>query len=69
MNQDAFIVLPNFMDKSNFHLFAVCDGHGKYGQDASSYVKRALPLEMMVRIDQGHTIEAALSNSFKHIHA
>ena len=42
-NQDAFIVNPNFSDNQNYHLFAVCDGHGLRGHDVSAFLKQNLP--------------------------
>ena len=42
-NQDSFILSPNLQKKSAMHFFSVCDGHGKYGSEISSYVKYSLP--------------------------
>jgi len=42
-NQDSFILVPN-MNSCNFrHFFGVCDGHGQYGREASSFIKLRLP--------------------------
>ena len=42
-NQDAFIIHPNLQGSRGQYLFAVCDGHGMYGHDVSSFVKHTLP--------------------------
>jgi serine/threonine protein phosphatase PrpC len=30
--------------KSSLHYFAVCDGHGAFGSEASSFVKQKMPI-------------------------
>jgi len=42
INQDAFIIIENFMMK-NRYLFGVCDGHGVNGHFVSEFVKEILP--------------------------
>jgi serine/threonine protein phosphatase PrpC len=37
-NQDQYTVLPEF-GSSDTAFFAVFDGHGKYGDDVSTYCK------------------------------
>jgi serine/threonine protein phosphatase PrpC len=42
INQDAFIIIENFMMKDRY-LFGVCDGHGVNGHFVSEFVKEILP--------------------------
>ena len=42
INQDAYIIIENFMMKDRF-LFGVCDGHGVHGHFVSEFVKEILP--------------------------
>ena len=34
---------PNILGLPALHIFGICDGHGQFGRDVSSYVKTALP--------------------------
>ena len=43
VNQDSFILHPNFNKSPYCHLFSVCDGHGLAGRDASDFIKQHLP--------------------------
>jgi serine/threonine protein phosphatase PrpC len=42
-NQDSFILAPNLLNQPALHYFGICDGHGQFGKEVSSYVKSALP--------------------------
>lgn len=42
VNQDAYILQPNIQGLPQVHLFGVCDGHGQFGRNVSSFVKVAL---------------------------
>jgi serine/threonine protein phosphatase PrpC len=39
VNQDSYIACKEFGGRSDTHFFAVCDGHGYYGREASTLVK------------------------------
>lgn len=43
LNQDSFIVGTKLCGDPHQHLFAVADGHGKFGKEISGLVKRRLP--------------------------
>jgi serine/threonine protein phosphatase PrpC len=43
VNQDSFILSPNFLNNFHQHFFGVCDGHGACGRDVSNYIKVKLP--------------------------
>jgi len=43
VNQDAYIEVVNFARSPDMHFFGVCDGHGFYGKDVSSFCKQRLP--------------------------
>jgi hypothetical protein len=43
VNQDSFILSPNFSNCSFRHYFGVCDGHGQNGKEASHFIKLRLP--------------------------
>ena len=43
LNQDNFFFFPNFLNKSDYYYIGVCDGHGLFGQNISSYLKEHLP--------------------------
>jgi serine/threonine protein phosphatase PrpC len=40
VNQDSFVLKPNFNKSPYFHLFGVLDGHGVAGRDASDFIKQ-----------------------------
>ena len=42
-NQDNFFIFNNFNNNSNYIFMGVCDGHGLFGQDISSYLVSNLP--------------------------
>lgn len=43
VNQDAYLDFANFAHSTDMHFFGVCDGHGFYGKEVSSYCKQRLP--------------------------
>jgi serine/threonine protein phosphatase PrpC len=43
VNQDSFILCPNFSNVNFRHFFGVNDGHGHNGRDASGFIKTRLP--------------------------
>ena len=49
MNQDSYILQPNIQSLPQVHLFGVCDGHGQYGKNVSSYVKVAFAQQLEKR--------------------
>ena len=42
-NQDNFFIFKNFLNDKNYLFLGVCDGHGIFGQDISSYLVNNLP--------------------------
>eukprot|EP00347_Sterkiella_histriomuscorum_P002767 403366879 len=42
-NQDIWITVPHFTGLKYCHFFSVCDGHGQYGREVSTYLKNKLP--------------------------
>ena len=42
-NQDNFFIFKNFLNNENYTYIGVCDGHGIFGQDISSYLVNNLP--------------------------
>ena len=42
-NQDNFFIFNNFNNNSNYIFMGVCDGHGIFGQDISTYLVNNLP--------------------------
>ena len=45
-NQDNFFIYNNFNNNSNYIYLGVCDGHGLFGQDISTYLVNKLPQNM-----------------------
>ena len=45
-NQDNFFIYNNFNNNSNYTYLGVCDGHGLFGQDISTYLVNNLPQNM-----------------------
>jgi len=43
-NQDNWITVPHFCGLKYCHFFSVCDGHGQYGREVSTFLKTKLPL-------------------------
>ena len=50
-NQDSLFIFKNF-DVSNNLYIGVCDGHGKYGKEVSSYISSNLPINLNKNILQ-----------------
>ena len=44
MNQDQYILAPNVGGYPSLHIFGICDGHGQFGREVSSFVKASLPV-------------------------
>ena len=49
-NQDNFFIYNNFNNNSNYVYLGVCDGHGLFGQDISTYLVNNLPQNMNKKI-------------------
>ena len=65
-NQDSFILAPNILNgQPALHYFGVCDGHGQYGKEVSSYIKGSLPQRLEEEL-KNHVpnIHQALKNAF-----
>ena len=45
-NQDNFFIFKNITSESNNYFIGVCDGHGKYGKEISSFISVNLPLNL-----------------------
>ena len=45
-NQDNFFIFKNITSESNNYFIGVCDGHGKYGKEISSFISINLPLNL-----------------------
>ena len=45
-NQDEFFVIQDYGKSKNQVLIGVMDGHGIYGQEVSSFIKKHLPLQL-----------------------
>ena len=53
LNQDNYFITHNFLGKSDYKFLGVCDGHGIFGQNVSSYLKEHLPMNVQEElIDQ-----------------
>lgn len=39
VNQDSYLVMPHLGEYRRTHFFAVADGHGVFGKEASEFVK------------------------------
>ena len=46
LNQDNYFIMKNFLGNSDYTFLGVCDGHGIYGQNISSYLKEHLPMNV-----------------------
>ena len=46
LNQDNYFIMNNFLGNSDYTFLGVCDGHGIYGQNISSYLKEHLPMNI-----------------------
>ena len=54
VNQDSYLVMPHLGEYRRTHFFAVCDGHGVFGKEASEFVKQQL----------GQRVEQAIKSTF-----
>ena len=54
VNQDQYILAPNIQGLPAAHLFGICDGHGQYGREVSSYVKVNLAAQIEKRYGKDH---------------
>jgi hypothetical protein len=53
-NQDAYVVIKNFLGFQNSWFFGVFDGHGPEGHKISHYVKKKLPESIISRLMKEH---------------
>ena len=42
-NQDNYFIIKNINNEANNYFIGVCDGHGKYGEQVSSFISLNLP--------------------------
>lgn len=49
-NQDSYFAKINFMDRPNYHIFCVCDGHGVNGHLVSQFVCKNLQVQLSKKI-------------------
>jgi len=49
-NQDYYFAKINFMDRDNYHIFCVCDGHGTNGHLVSQFVCKYLQIQLSKKI-------------------
>ena len=45
-NQDSYFIYKNINNIPNNYFLGVCDGHGKYGKEVSTYISQNLPKEI-----------------------
>ena len=57
LNQDNYFITNNFLGNSNYTLVGVCDGHGVYGQNISSYLKEHLPMNIQEELINQNIID------------
>jgi serine/threonine protein phosphatase PrpC len=62
VNQDSFIEAVNFARNPDQHFFGVCDGHGFYGREVSSFLKQRLPTLLAQDSALGNNPRKALTN-------
>eukprot|EP00357_Protocruzia_adherens_P032191 CAMPEP_0115046528 /NCGR_PEP_ID=MMETSP0216-20121206/48797_1 /TAXON_ID=223996 /ORGANISM="Protocruzia adherens, Strain Boccale" /LENGTH=581 /DNA_ID=CAMNT_0002429615 /DNA_START=83 /DNA_END=1828 /DNA_ORIENTATION=+ len=48
VNQDVYVIVPNFNNIINQWFFACCDGHGVNGHFVSDFVKQRLPVNIEI---------------------
>ena len=76
-NQDNYFIYSNFNNNSSHIYMGVCDGHGEYGHEISSFLVTNLPLVLGnffrvfnikdISVIDYSTILTIISNSFKQI--
>ncbi len=64
VNQDSFVLAPNFAQTNYRHFFGVCDGHGTNGRDVSHFIKMRLPQLVAKHLISGTDPCQALHQSF-----
>ena len=60
LNQDNYFITNNFLGNSDYNFLGVCDGHGVYGQNISSYLKEHLPMNVQEELIDNNIMD--LSN-------
>ena len=60
LNQDNYFITNNFLGNTKYTFMGVCDGHGIYGQNISSYLKEHLPMNVQEELIDQNIID--LSN-------
>jgi hypothetical protein len=66
VNQDQYVLAPNVQGLPSLHLFGICDGHGQFGREVSSYVKIALASQ--IEKNYGKELTPAESQAFDQSH-
>ena len=61
-NQDNFFIYHNFNNNSNYVYMGVCDGHGIFGQDISTYLVNNLPQNMSNNIGKNRIKNISTEN-------
>ena len=46
INQDNFFIYNNFLNNPEYIFMGICDGHGIYGHEVSSYIVNNLPIKI-----------------------
>lgn len=75
VNQDQYILAPNVGGYPSLHIFGICDGHGQFGREVSSFVKVSLPVlieknygkkeeDSTSGADHYHQLKQGIKNSF-----
>lgn len=49
-NQDSYFIFKNINNTQNNFFLGVCDGHGKFGKEVSSYISQNLPINLNKKI-------------------
>ena len=65
-NQDAYVVVKNFLGYKNYWLFGVFDGHGADGHKVSHYVKRKLPEKIIYKFIELYKISQKTKKEMNH---
>ena len=47
VNQDSFFHIESFANIPGCYLFGICDGHGQFGKEISSFIANRLPIIIM----------------------
>ena len=62
LNQDNFFFFPNFLNKPDYYYIGVCDGHGLFGQNISSYLKEHLPRNLNQKFIMANIVDLQQEN-------